>query len=341
MNSVEQKPVTPERIMQIAFGYAPTFMIEAAINNRVFDVLDESPKTVEETAEATGASIRGLRALMNGLVGIEFLTKDEAGRFHLTPESSTFLVSTKPAFYGGFFRHTSSQLMPKWMQINEIVRTGKPAMAVNQESDGAKFFEEFVESLFPLSYKAAQALGEELKIAQSENPVSVLDLAAGSGVWSIALAQQSPNVRVTAVDWAGVIPVTRRMTERFGLADRYTFVERDLETADFGANHNVATLGHILHSEGVERSRKLLRKTFNALAPGGTIAIAEFLVNQERTAPPQGLIFAVNMLVNTDEGDTFSFEEISEWLTDAGFENPRLLEVPAPSPLVLATKPAR
>jgi ubiquinone/menaquinone biosynthesis C-methylase UbiE len=314
-------------------------IIEAAIRHRIFDVLDDAPKTVEETAAATGASARGLRAVMNALVGFDFLAKDADGRYSLTPESAAFLVSGKPAYHGNFFRHTSEQILPNWMQLTETVRTGKPATAVNQEGDGAAFFTEFVESLFPLSYRAAQMLGENLGIPESENAISVLDLAAGSGVWSIALAHQSPNVRATAVDWAGVIPTTRRMTEKFGVADRYNFVEGDLLEADFGTNHTVATLGHILHSEGAARSRKLLQKTFDALAPGGSIAISEFLVNKDRTAPPQGLIFAVNMLVNTEAGDTFSFEEIAEWLTECGFENPRLLEVPAPSPLVLATKP--
>jgi hypothetical protein len=101
----------------------------------------------------------------------------------------------------------------------------------------------------------------------------------------------------------------------------------------------VATLGQILHSEGRERSRQLLKKTFAALVPGGTIAIMEFLVNDQRTAPPISLLFAVNMLVNTQAGDTFSFQEISGWLRAAGFVRPRLLEVPAISPLILATKP--
>lgn len=339
MNAAETKQVTPERIMQMAFGYAPTLMIEAAVKHGVFDVLDESPKTIEETAASTGASERGLRAIMNGLVGLDFLTKDADGRYSLTPESAAFLVSTSPAYHGMFFSHTSEQILPHWMQLTEIVRTGRPAQAVNQEGGGAAFFTEFVESLFPLGYRASQILGEELKIPEARNEISVLDLAAGSGVWSIALAQQSPNVCVTAIDWAGVIPTTRRVAERFGVADRFDFLESDLLEANFGTNHTIATLGHILHSEGADRSRQLLQKTFDSLAPGGTIAIAEFLVNKERTAPPQGLIFAVNMLVNTEAGDTFSFEEIAEWLTECGFENPRLLEVPAPSPLILATKP--
>ncbi len=167
----------------------------------------------------------------------------------------------------------------------------------------------------------------------------VLDLAAGSGVWGIALAQSSDKVTVTAVDWNDVLPATKKTVARFGLSNRFTFVAGDLDSADFGQDHNVATLGHILHSEGETRSKSLLHKVFKALAPGGTIVIAEFLVNEDRTGPLGSLFFAANMLVNTDEGDTFSFEEISEWLKDAGFTDARLLEAPGPSPLVLATKP--
>jgi SAM-dependent methyltransferase len=167
----------------------------------------------------------------------------------------------------------------------------------------------------------------------------VLDLAAGSGVWGIALAESSPDVTVTAVDWADVLPATKATVARFGLSDRYQFVGGDLLEADFGQGNNVALLGHILHSEGEARSRRLLQKTFDALAPGATIAIGEFLVDQDRNGPLGSLFFAANMLVNTEEGDTFSFEEISGWLKEAGFTNPRLLEAPGPSPLVLATKP--
>ncbi len=169
--------------------------------------------------------------------------------------------------------------------------------------------------------------------------IRVLDLAAGSGVWGIAQAQCSDAVHVTVVDWEGVLPATRGTVAKFGLSERFTFVEGDLDEADFGTGHDVAILGHILHSEGKDRSRALIAKTFKALKSHGTIAIAEFLVNPDRTGPLGGLLFAVNMLVHTDTGDTYSFEEISEWLTEAGFVNPRTLEAPGPSRLILANKP--
>lgn len=333
------KTVTPERIQQIAWAYAPPLILEAAIRHRVFDVLDGGAKTIAEIAHETGASERGLAAIMNALVGLEFLAKSHDGRYSLTPESEAFLVSTKPSFMGGIIKHGSEQLIPKWMHLNEVVATGHPAAAVNQQGEGADFFQQFVNDIFPLSYPAAQALARYLDCNVEGRLIRVLDLAAGSGVWGIAQAQCSDGVHVTAVDWSGVLPVTRATVGKFRLSERFTFVEGDLEHADFGADHDVAILGHILHSEGRERSRALLSKTFKALRSGGTIAIAEFLVNAERTGPLGGLLFAVNMLVNTETGDTYSFEEISEWLAEAGFVNPRTLEAPGPSPLILATKP--
>jgi precorrin-6B methylase 2 len=335
MSTATAAPVTPQRISQLAWGYAAPLILEAAIRNDVFDTLEASPMSVEELSAVTGASTRGLTAIVNALCGLELLDKDQHGRYLLTPESATFLVRGKPAFMGGLILHTSEQLIPKWLSLNEVVRTGRPATAVNQEQDGSEFFEQFVSDIFPMSYPSAQALAAALHLDQGR----VLDLAAGSGVWGIALAQSSPGVRVSAVDWPTVLPVTEKTAVRFGLEDRFTFIPGDLLSADFGFGYDVATLGHILHSEGEARSRKLLEKTWDALAPGGTIAIAEFLVNQDRKGPVNGLFFAVNMLVNTDEGSTYSFEEISDWLLDAGFVNPHLLEVPGPSPLVLASKP--
>jgi SAM-dependent methyltransferase len=230
-------------------------------------------------------------------------------------------------------------MISRWMRLSEVVRDGRPAVAVNHETEGIEFFSQVVETIIPMSYPSAQKLSDHLKIAKAKAPLRVLDVAAGSGIWGIALTEKSPRVRVTAVDWPGMIPTTKRITEKFGVRDRFDFIEDDLSEANFGNGYDLATLGHILHSEGEKRGRRLLKKTFRALKPGGTIAIAQWLVNDDRTKPLPSLMFSVQMLVNTERGDTFSFNEIKEWLEDAGFKKVRKLEAPGPSPLILASKP--
>jgi SAM-dependent methyltransferase len=332
--------LTPERLMQFVFGFAPPIIIEMALRLDVFDVLEGGAKTVEELAVETRAAARSLRIVLNALVGLELLAKDDRARYSLTAESAAFLVKGKPTFHGAFFLLTGEPMLTEWRRLPEIVRGGRPAHHINQEGEGVPFFLRFVEDIFSIHYPAAERLAEALAIADAGAPLLVLDLAAGSGVWSIALAERSPQVNVTAVDWEGVLAVTRKVTARQGVAGRYRFVGGDLLEADFGGGYAIATLGHIIHSEGEERSRLLLKKTYDALAPGGTIVIAEILVNAGRTGPLPALIFAVNMLVNSDRGDTFSLEEISGWLRDAGFEDIRTVDAPGLAPLlILATKP--
>jgi hypothetical protein len=262
MKATKKTQVTPERLMQFGFAYAPPLIIAAAVANKVFDSLESGSKAVDQISKETGASERGLRMLMNALVGLELLKKDRHQKYSLSPESAAFLVSTKPGTLAGFFQLNVTQLVSKWLQLGDVVRTGQPTQAVNQEGEGTEFFSGLVENIIPMSYATAQTLANHLKLAKAKNELRVLDLAAGSGIWGIVLAQASPRVRVTAVDWAGM-----------------------------------------------------------------------------RTQPLPPLMFAVQMLVNTEKGDTFTFNEIKSWLEKAGFKKVRRVEAPGPSPLILATKP--
>jgi len=290
MKKRETKKLTPERLQQFGFAYAPPLIISAAVNNKVFDTLEGGAKTVEQLKNKTGASARGLRAIMDALVGLELLKKDRQSRYSLTPESEAFLISEKPGTLAGFFGSILPVMTSRWLRLTDIVRDGRPVVAVNQETEGTEFFSQLVETIIPMSYPGAQKLADHLKVAKAKR-------------------------------------------------DRFDFIEGDLLQANFGSGYDVATLGHILHSEGEQRSRQLLKKTFRALKSGGTIAIAEWLVNDDRTKPLPSLMFSVQMLVNTEKGDTFSFNEIKKWLEDAGFKKVRKLEAPGPSPLILATKP--
>lgn len=339
MSASSNPAVRPDRIMEMVWGYAPPIILGTAIQAKVFDLLDAGPKTVEELAQASGNSVRGLRGIMNALVGFQFLAKSSDGRYSLTPESAAFLVSSKPGYLGKFVEFSGLKMISTWLPLPEIVKTGKPSTAVNQQTTGDSFFQELVEPIFAMSYPATQVAGQALGLANAKNPIKQLDIGTGSGVWGIGLAQQSPQISVTAQDWPGVLDVTRKMATRFGLIDRFKFLPGDFHDVDFGTGYNLVTIGHILHSEGVERSRQLLKKAAAALAPKGTIVISEFLVNPDRTGPMMGLIFAVNMIAHTDNGDTFSFEEISGWLKEAGLVNPRKLDTGGPVGLVLADKP--
>src|SRR5213595_3218258 len=199
MKALKKDQVTPERLMQLGFAYAPPLIIGAAASNKVFDALATGPKTVEQVSMELAGSTRRPRSIKNALVGRELLRKT-GDKYSLTPESEAFLVSNKPGTLAGFFPMNMKRLIPPWLKLDEIVRTGEPPEARNEEHPGTEFFTELVENIIPTSYGSAQALADHLKLAAAKQPIRVLDVAAGSGIWGIALAQKSPQVQVTAVE---------------------------------------------------------------------------------------------------------------------------------------------
>lgn len=331
----KRKPVTPRRIMEMVWDFTHPLMAEAALRLGVFDAMDAGAKTIDHISQRTQASPRGIAALLDGLVAIGLVVR-RGEQFKLAPDTAAFLVHGKPGFSGGLLSHVTGQLFDGWTNLAECVRSGKPCQPVNQEGAGGEFFGKLVEDIFSMSFVPASVAAEAV-LGKKDRAASVLDIAAGSGVWGIAMASKRPSVRVTAVDWPAVIPIARRIAERHGVAGQFSFVGGDILQADLGTGHHVATLGHILHSEGEARSRRLLKRVRQAMAPGGTIVIGEFLPDEGRRGPTVPLIFAVNMLINTESGSTYTFNQIGSWLKEAGFKRSRLLAAPSPSPLILAT----
>src|SRR5262249_28609071 len=133
MSSSALPQISPERLMQFTFGFAPPLMIETAIRYGVFDALDKGAKTLDALCAETGTSRRGLRTVLNALVGLDILSKDKTGRYALTEESATFLVNGKPTYNGAFFLLTREPMLASWGQLHDVVRTGRPMHHINQE----------------------------------------------------------------------------------------------------------------------------------------------------------------------------------------------------------------
>ena len=170
MTTTADRP-DPGRLMQLSWSFAPPLLVEAGVRTGLFDLLEGEPRTIEQIAAATGASKRGLAVLMYALVGLELLHRDEIDRFGLTPESAAFLVSSKPAAnLGRIFSHISTQLIPAWLDLVEVVRTGRPATRRDNLPEKGAFFASFVESILPLGWPAASALAEHLRIEAESEP---------------------------------------------------------------------------------------------------------------------------------------------------------------------------
>jgi len=322
---------TPDRLIQMAWAFAHTSVLASALELSVFTHIASGKTSPKDLAAATGASRRGLDMLLDALVGVGLLSREGAGEtsgFRLTPDAEAFLVQGRPSYMGDFFLFHALMPHEGWTKLSECVKTGKPVVAVNRPAEGVA-----------LGYPAARELGKEVARAHPTGKIEVLDVAAGSGVWGIGVAETDPRVHVTAMDLEETLAHTRKFVKRMKLDERFDFMAGDLRQVDFGsARYDVAILGQICHSEGAAHTQALFAKMARALKPGGTLAIAEFVPDANRNGPPLPLLFALNMLVHTNEGGTYTAPEYRSWLEKAGFRDFRLLYAPGPSPLMLATR---
>jgi ubiquinone/menaquinone biosynthesis C-methylase UbiE len=332
-----QADVNPQKISEDLFGVWKTQALVTAVELDVFTHISEGRRTAKEVARAAGASAVGVERLLNALAGMGYLNKS-GDRFALEPVADAFLVKGKDAYMGGSAM-TSKLVMPTWMRLTEVIKRGEPIFDVGGEEDAREFFPKLVTAMFPGSFAASRAAVAAIPERTKKRISSILDIAAGSGAWSLAFATSIPDARVTVVDFPEVTSITRQYAERFGVADRYDYVEGNLREVDFGRDkYDLVIHGHIIHSEGEKWGKKLIKKSYRALKDGGLLLIAEMVPNDTRTGPAFPLLFGLNMFLHTEQGDVFTMREYREWLKGAGFKKVTTVDAPAPSPLILATK---
>jgi ubiquinone/menaquinone biosynthesis C-methylase UbiE len=330
-------PLSPAVIMEDLTGAWRSRTLAAAVELDVFSHVAKGKRTAKDVAGAAGASPRGMAYLLDALTGMGYLHKT-GNRYGLRPVSATFLVRGKTAYMGAIGQ-AMSLTWDAWKDLTEVVKSGRSAEAVNVAEKGKEFFPKLVASIFPGNFAASKAAVSRLPEKERRKIHRILDVGAGSGAWSLAFAQAIPQARVTTVDFPEMTPITQEFAEKFGVAARYEYHEGDMRQVDFGHEaYDLLILGHIVHSEGETHGKELLRKSYAALRPGGKLLIAEYVPNDARTGPAMPLLFGLNMLLQTEEGNVFTLREYRTWLKAAGFRKVATIPVPPPSTVILATK---
>jgi ubiquinone/menaquinone biosynthesis C-methylase UbiE len=328
--------IGPEQLLQMSFSLAPSRVLASALQLEVFSHIAAGNRTAAEIAQAAAANERAMRMLLDALVGLQLLGKSNNG-YELKPVSQNFLVRSSPTYLGTMME--SDHMWNAWAHLTEVVRTGKPARVVEEQRNAEEFFPMLVRSLHVMNYQPAQRLAAALGAGATHKGLRVVDIACGSAVWGIAVAEADREARITAQDFPGVFNVTRESVKRHNVEDRFDYLPGDLKEVDFGeARFDLAILGNIVHSEGERSSRDLFKRLHRAIRPGGRIAILEMVPNDERTGPPFALIFALNMLVNTEQGGTYTLSEYTDWLKDAGFSRVETVDIGTHSPAIIGVK---
>lgn len=329
--------IQPELIHNIHWGAARAQVLATAVELDIFSVVHTSGGSLDKVVKTLSLPIRSARMLLDALVGMGLMHKTR-GLYKLNPEARAFLVKGEPDYMGSYL--TQEEWMSKaWQQLTDSVKSGKPVPSVGTQEQRKNFFKELVKRLFPISFASGVVLTKKLGVGKTLRPQKVLDIGAGSAAWSIAFALVDSNIQVTAVDFHEVSEVTQSFVKRFRLQKQFTFLEGDYHDINFEPNsYDVIILGHICHGEGEAYTRKLFKKAYDALRPEGRLLVPEFVANDLRTGPELPLLFALNMLLLTDNGDVFTVKDMKRWLNFVGFKKVSAQAVQYPVTVIVAIK---
>jgi ubiquinone/menaquinone biosynthesis C-methylase UbiE len=331
---------SPAAVFQSLTAYQQTAALKAAIDLNVFTAIAQGATTSAALARETGASARGLRMLCDRLVVDRFLSK-AGDAYALTPTAAMFLDRRSGAYVGGAIAFlTNPTIVEAFAKLTDAVRRGGTALDhAGTVAPDASVWVDFARSMKGLAGFTAELVGNVLDVDHADRPWKILDVAAGHGMFGIALARRHPRAQVVALDWGPVLAVAEENAREAGVADRVRLLPGDAFATDLGEGYDLVLLPNFLHHFDAPTCEKFLRRVHAALAPGGRVVIAEFMPNEDRVSPPDAATFALVMLATTPAGDAFTFAEYERMLRAAGFARAEPHELPmSPQRLVIAAR---
>jgi len=299
--------LTPAPVWATIAGYQFYWAAVAGVELGVFDALAESPATVAALASRAGCAVSRLRSLADVLVASGLLERGPDDRYRISDTARAFLVS-------GAERSMTDLLLrspgpwQNWPALASTMRGADPPGPAD-----AAFYAALVQATFPTQYAAAKVLASRLPAARA-----VLDLGAGAAPWSIALLEAFQAARAVAIDLPAVLPAARAEVAEHALGDRFELIAGDYwEVPVDPEGFDVVVLGHILRAEG-DRAPGLVSRAAAALAPGGTLVVADYFVDDDRSGPVNSLLLGLTMMAATTEGRTSTRSEHRGWFEAAG-----------------------
>jgi SAM-dependent methyltransferase len=320
--------------MELASSFMRSRAFLTACELNLFAAIGLSGRTAAEVAQTLGTDPRATDRLLRVLTTLGLVDADR-DRFRNGAAAERFLVPGRPEHMGGLLHWV--HLWDSWSTLTSAVRKGGSLRQAAVGARGAEWLEAFIAAMH---WRARQHAPEVVGALDLAGVSRVLDVGGGSGAYAMAFARAVPGLRATVFDLPAVLPITARYVGEAGLADRIDLVAGDYDRDPVGRDFDLVLLSAIIHSNAPAANQALVAQCAAALAPEGRLVIQDFIVDENRTGPPFAVLFALNMLVGTEAGDTYTESDVRGWMTAAGLGDLTRRDMPFGTSLIFGRKPA-
>ncbi len=324
--------VLPDDLNQVLRSFQESRVILTAVELDVFTAV-QSGAGAADVAGRLGTDPRATEMLLNALAAMKLLEK-RGGVFHNTPVSARYLAQGGKDDARASAMHTV-HLWPRWSTLTECVRAGTAVTYQEMAERGEHWTEAFIAAMHR---NARERAPHVVRVVGAERVERMLDVGGGSGAYSIAFAQANTRLHADIFDLPDVCLIARKHVEQSGLSERIKTRAGDLRADPFGEGYDLVFVSAICHMLSPQENLELLRKCYAALRAGGRVVVQDFILEADKTAPKSAALFALNMLVGTVSGSSYSGEEYASWLEQAGFRETRHIRLPGPSGLMIGER---
>lgn len=307
--------MTTNNISELAVSFQKSRVLLTAYELGIFTALGSSKRNSADIARAINTDSRATDRLMNALCSIGLLTK-ENGLFSNSAEAARYMVEGSPDYMANMAHVVN--LWDTWTTLTEAVRRGTSVFRGDVGKRGDDWLKSFIAAMH---YRATGMAPGLVPILDLTNVKKVLDVGGGSGAYSMEFVREKKEIEATVFDLPEVIPLTKKYVEDAGLSKKFHFVTGNCNKDELGRGFDLVFLSQLLHSNSSEENAVLIKKAAATLNSGGQVVVQEFIIDEDRTSPPFSAFFALNMLVATEHGDTYTEAEIKKWMENAGLKD--------------------
>ncbi len=335
MSTTPSTPSAPQdsssAILAMATAFQQSRVLLTAYELGIFTVLNEEERRSEEVAAAVDADARATDRLMNALVAMGLLVK-QGERFRNTPGTAASLVKGKPGYMANL-GHTN-HLWDTWSGLTDAVRRGRGAVGA-ASGRGSDWLRPFIAAMH---WRARRVAPDVVGMLDLDRVGRVLDIGGGSGAYAMAFARARRGITAVVFDLPAVVPLTHAYVQEEGLSAEIETATGDYLRDDLPGGFDLVFMSAVIHSNSAAQNRGLVKKAAAALNDGGQLVVQDFLMKEDRSGPLQPALFALNMLVGTDSGDTFTESEVRAWMTEAGLRSMERKDTAVGTNLVIGRK---
>ncbi len=330
LQAKDEAGLLPDDLTEAIRAFQPSRVLLTAIELDIFTAIGAGAAAAEVAAKIS-ADPRATGMLLNALVALDMLTKRD-GIFQNSPISARYFTAGSRDDARAAMMHTV-HLWPRWSTLTDCVRAG--ASVSSRETHGDDWTSAFIAAMH---HHAAGRASHIVDAVGAAGVRRMLDVGGGSGAYPIAFARANPDLHSDILDLPAVVQIAQKHIDAAGLAARVHPRVGDLRADAFGKDYDLVFISSICHMLGEEENRALLRKSYQALAPAGRVVIQDFILDPDKTSPRHAALFSLNMLTGTRNGASYSVDEYSQWLREAGFSNVERVRLPGPSGLMIGRR---